>query len=527
MVTMSWVLAAVSLSLQESTAVPPVPPAPPVPARITIPAVPVWPALDVQLASLASLADLASLSELASLGSLRTLADLADGPVSWADEDPADSLYRVARRLLNRGRYADAATAFADLIRRYPKSQYTPDAYYWQAFALYKTEDADNYRRARRILEYQQKHHPRAETLGEARTLYARIQGELAQQGDPQAAAWVRTHANEASPSPSPSPSSSPTPSVPPTPSTPPTTVISPTTRSGQCPSDDDDDDPRMAALNALLQMDPEAAVPILKRVLARRDPCSVTLRRKAVFIISQKRAEDTEDVLLTVARTDPDQEVRQQAVFWLSQVGSERAVSALDSILHSSTDPELQSKAVFALSQIHSSRAGRILRDYAEHGTSMEGREQAIFWLGQQHSAENAAFLRSLYATLTSDDLKEKVIFSLSQMGSDESARWLLELAVNEREPVEMRKKALFWAGQTGADLRDLTAIYDRTTNIEIKEQLIFVYSQRHEPEAVGKLIDIAQHDPNREMRKKAVFWLGQSNDPRARQALLDIINQ
>jgi HEAT repeat protein len=117
-------------------------------------------------------------------------------------------------------------------------------------------------------------------------------------------------------------------------------------------------------------------------------------------------------------------------------------------------------------------------------------------------------------------------VIFSLSQMIA-ENARWLLDLAQNEREPVEMRKKALFWAGQTGAALADLTALYNRTSNDEIKEQLIFVYSQRREGEAVEKLIDIAQHDPNRELRKKAVFWLGQSRDPRARQALLDIINQ
>jgi HEAT repeat protein len=111
--------------------------------------------------------------------------------------------------------------------------------------------------------------------------------------------------------------------------------------------------------------------------------------------------------------------------------------------------------------------------------------------------------------------------------MHSDENARWLLDLALNEREPVEMRKKALFWAGQTGADMAGLVALYARTTNEEMKDQLIFVYSQRHEPEAVTKLIDIALHESNQELRKKAVFWLGQSRDPRARQALLDIINQ
>lgn len=462
------------------------------------------------LASLSGLAELSGLSTLSTLSSLSGLSGLSDltdlqslssePPEPWAEQDPGDSLYRSARRLLNSGRYADAANSFADLVKRYPRSNYTADAYYWQAFALYKTADAGNYRLARTVLKKQRADYPNATTRGDADALLAQIQGALAKQGDPEAAAAVRVQAESART----------------------------THPQSGCSTADDDDDPRIAALNALLQMDAESAVPILKQVLARRDTCSVGLRRKAVFIISQKRTAETEDILLAAARNDPDSEVREQAVFWLSQVGSERAVTALDSILMSSTDEEIQKKALFALSQIRGDRAGQILRDFAERASASDDvREQAIFWLGQAHSAENAAFLRGLYARLTSDDLKEKVIFSLSQMHDVDNGRWLLDLAQNEREPIEMRKKALFWAGQTGASLPDLTGIYDRTTNEEMKEQLIFVYSQRHETEAVDKLIDIAKHEPNAELRKKAVFWLGQSHDPRARQALLDIINQ
>ena len=458
-------------------------------------------ALGAQLGNLAALTQLSGLAELGSLG----LPALAEPPQSFDGEtalDPDDSLYRAGQRLLNRGRYAEAADSFALLIRRYPKSQYTADAHYWQAFALYKTGVGGNYRAARRILEQQRTRYPRAATIGDADALYARIQGELARQGDQEAAEWVRTHAGAA---------------VPPG-----------ERRSQTTCAADDDDNPQVAALNALLQMDAEAAVPILKQVLARRDPCSVVLRRKAVFILSQKRTPETEDILLGAVRNDPDPEVREQGVFWLSQVGSERALSALDSILRTSQDPEIQKKALFAISQIHGTRAAQILRDYAQRSdASSEVREQAIFWLGQQHGAENAAFLRDLYARLTDEESKEKVIFSISQMHTEENARWLLDLALSEREPIEMRKKALFWAGQTGADLSGLVALYERTTNEEMKDQLIFVYSQRHEPEAVTKLIDIAQHETNRELRKKAIFWLGQSHDPRARQALLDIINQ
>jgi HEAT repeat protein len=55
----------------------------------------------------------------------------------------------------------------------------------------------------------------------------------------------------------------------------------------------------------------------------------------------------------------------------------------------------------------------------------------------------------------------------------------------------------------------------------------LIFVYSQRDEPAALDKLIDIAKNDPNQELRKRALFWIGQSQDSRAVQALQEVIEQ
>src|SRR5207247_316565 len=197
-----------------------------------------------------------------------------------------------------------------------------------------------------------------------------------------------------------------------------------------------------------LLQMDAANAVPILKRVLARRDACSAGMRRKAVFLLSQKRTGETEDILLDVAQHDPDSEVRQQAVFWLSQVPTERAVGMLDSILKTTSDEELQDKAIFALSQQRNPRAGEILRAYADRpGAPAKARLKAIFWLGQRPSPENAAFLRALYSKLAEPDLKENVIFSLSQLHGEENLRRMMDIALNEREDIEMRKKALFWA--------------------------------------------------------------------------------
>ena len=475
---MSFLVASVVALQQPVVVVPPMPPMPPVASVLEA----------VRAARAVASVVLPDVTSLQGLESL-----------TQDEQDPTDSLWRAARQALNRADYQAAANLYGDLMRRYPNATRAGDALYWAAFALYKNDNLDH---ARSLLFTQQQRYSKAATRRDGETLLARVQAALAKQGDAEAAAWIAAHAQS--------------------------TADTGARHGETCPGEDDDDDMRVAALNGLLQMDATNAVPILKKVLARRDSCSAGLRRKAVFLLSQKHTGETEDLLLDVAQHDPDSEVRQQAVFWLSQVPTDRAVGMLDSILRTTGDEELREKALFALSQQHSPRAGQILRSYAENANApSDAREKAIFWLGQQHSSENAAFLRGLYVKLADEELKEKVIFSLSQMHDADNTRWLMDIALNEREPIEMRKKALFWAGQTGGDLTQLSGLYDRMQNREMKEQLIFVYSQRHEAAAVDRLIQIAKTEPDKELRKKAIFWLGQSHDPRAAQVLLEIIDQ
>ncbi len=450
----------------------------------------------------------------ASVAEAPAAAPLGPGWFATLD-DPADSLYKVAREALNRGQYRKAADLFADFQRRYPKSSYTADALYWEAFARYKVGDEDNLRTALARLEDQKTRFPKAATAGDARALAVRIQGKLAEGGDVPSAASVAVIANPA-----------PVVSVAPTPS--PSPRVAPTPTPGRGDDDcDEDSDVKLAALNAVMQMDAERAMPLLTRVLARRDPGSVCLRRKAVFLVAQKRDENTEDVLLGAARTDPDGEVRQQAVFWLSQVSSPRAVQALDSIARLSNDPELQDKAVFALAQQHDPKATQALRALAERkDMPRDIREKAIFWLGQSHGS-GADYLKSLYDRLEDDELKEKVIFGVSQSRRPEDLSWLLGVARNERSSIELRKKAIFWSSQGGASAADLGAMYTSLKDQELKEQTIFALSQLKDPAALDRLVEIAKKDSDPEMRKKALFWLGQLHDPRVAGVIEQMLNE
>jgi HEAT repeat protein len=444
-------------------------------------------------------------------------------PAPWIRNDPADSLYRAARAALDRRDYRTAADLFAQVPARFPRSGYAADSFYWRAFALYRLGGTAQLKTALEALNTQRDKFPKAATKGDAKALALRIQGELARQGDQQAVVAIQNDAASIVEQPEP-----PVPPVPAVGQVPPAPPAPPSPRGDDERCSDDDDDTKLAALNALMQMDDARARPILRRVLARKDAGSVCLRRKAVFLIAQESAAGTEDILLETARTDPDQQVREQAVFWLSQVGTERAVGALDSILRTSKDPALQEKAVFALSQHDSPQASQALRTYAERpGLPENVREKAIFWIGQSGGKENEAFLRGLYGRLKEVELRNKVLFSLSQAGGPENMRWLLGVAKDNTQPVELRKQALFWAGQGDAPIADLATLYSTLNVRELREQVIFVYSQRDDSAAVDRLLEIARRDPDTELRKKALFWLGQSSDPRAAKALQDIIEQ
>ncbi len=153
------------------------------------------------------------------------------------------------------------------------------------------------------------------------------------------------------------------------------------------------------------------------------------------------------------------------------------------------------------------------------------EVRGKAIFWLGQ--GAGGGDYLSSLYTRVRSEELKDKIIFSMSQQKDAASQKWLVDLVSNESESIENRKKALFWAGQTGTSMQQLTGLYSRMDEREMKDQMIFVFSQRQERVAIDKLMDIAKNDKDRDARKKAMFWLGQSHDARVSAFLTDMLNR
>lgn len=412
-------------------------------------------------------------------------------PRAWAPEDPADSLYRRARELLNRGEYRQAAFAFRDLSQKFATSQYAPSALYWQAFALYRIGGMSELREALGALEAHRAKYPSAKNENDVITLSTRILGALAARGDASAQRQVAQTAQQ-----------------------------------GERCENDEDQAVRVEALKALYQSDPETVAPLIQQVLARRDECSVQLRRNAIFLIGNRRDQGATAVLANVARSDPSLDVRVEAISWLGRLGDDAALEVLEEVLRSSNDERAQRAAIRALANHPNQRALQRLRALVERTDAPERlRADAITTFDRERvTADEVAWLRALYPKLDKTALKQRAVGVIAKAGGPENDAWLQSILRNEDESSEVRSAVLSKLGQT-MSIADLGKMYDGAASRMVREYIISALARRSEAEATDKLLDIVKNGTDPALQRAAISALTRKKDPRSTKLLLELI--
>jgi len=398
-----------------------------------------------------------------------------------------------AKTAMERGSEAMRSGSYRDAVQRYQMAYELADdpaiaaeALYWKAFALHRLGGDADLEEALSTLETAREEYP-DHLPSDLEGLEIRINGALAKRGKASSAEKVQRAAEG-----------------------------------------DRSMEEKMAALNALLQMDAERAVPILRKVLQRTDSENEELRKHALFLLAQHSGQESTDLLLGAARQDPSTEVRKTAVFWLSQSDNPESVRLLEEVLRNDPNPEIRKSALFAISQTGDAKARETLRAVAtDKAQSTEVRAEAIFWIGQTEG-NNVELLSSFFRDLSDRELQDKVIFSMSQQSGPQAATWLMNVAKDPSVDIELRKSALFWFGQREElDIADLRQLFQSSNEMELKEQIIFVAAQNEKEGGVDFMLELLRTSKEPEIREKALFWLGQSSDPRALDAIEEIINR
>jgi tetratricopeptide (TPR) repeat protein len=454
---------------------------------------------------------------------------LSDGDLAFMDlpyypDDPADEMYQRGRAALSGGDFQEAANIFAEVIRKYPKSSYVPDATYWQAYALFNMGE-ENYQRALKLLDTHLSKYPKASTRKHAQDLRSRVVAALAESGDPSATQEVRKN-------------------------------VSQTQRSCE-----EQVSESAAALVALQNMAPDSVIGPLKKLFARRDKCSLLLRRQAITIVPAG-SEVMNDLIVEVAATDPDPEVRSSAYAMLSQIPSTASIEVLGNVLKTAPDDARKEEALNSLASNRNATARKMIRDFIMDADQPEElRGKAIQSLATPPYAqpyfgeasvdetarvaeilkENGALLRETYPKLKADGLKKGLVLGLISLGGAENRKVVFDVIASKTEPIDYRRELLtnitYSLGDNQlldthpkpfASADDLVPLYDRLSDRSMRETLIGIFAAHSDETApFEKLASIALKEPNKNLRGVAITGLANSKNPKAAAVLSEIVNQ
>jgi HEAT repeat protein len=243
--------------------------------------------------------------------------------------------------------------------------------------------------------------------------------------------------------------------------------------------------------------------------------------------LVELARAEGADAARINPDDVGPGDKLQSAAVAALSMIRDGAGLPALLDLARRGS-PAVRKAAVFWLGQREEPQARALVRTVAGDERESEAlRGAAIFALGQGSTptAADRAFLRDLFGKLESERLRDRILMGLAQSESADDARWILAQARDDHNTIEVRRKAVFWAGQGHVPVADIVALYREVREPRLRDHVIFVLSQRDEERATQALFEIARSDEDRAMRKKALFWLAQKDDPRVTKFISDII--
>ena len=420
-----------------------------------------------------------------------SFGDIGPRP-AWAQGDPADSVYRLAREAFNRYDYSKAATLFNDLVTKYPNSRYASDASYYEAFARYRVGTVDQLRLALKALDGSTtRDYPLNSRKSDVPALRARILSALSTRGERGADEQLKAIY-------------------------------------AQYPAlcDQEQIQVKSQVLNSMYQSDPEGTMPLIRKQLETRDACSADLRRTAVFLLANRPDEQKTALIAQVAKNDTVRDVRRQAIDVLARMPGDLAISTLMELMKDG-DEQIQSAAVRALMRSDNPKARAAMRSLIERKESPERqRVDAIqSYNSDNTTADDATYLRSLYGREQSERVKEAIINALGHTGTEDNVSFLLAIAKNSNESSSLRSSALNRISRMNLSVDDLSKLYDASDSRTMRRSLVYALGNRSEPAAVTKLLEIVKLSTDPEVKASAISVLINKKDPEINKKLAALI--
>ena len=370
-----------------------------------------------------------------------------------------DNLYRAGTRHLDRREYDAAVEAFDAAASK--KGSKADGAHYWKAYALAKLGRRDE---SLAVLNELQKTYPSSRWLNDAQALGVEVRQASGQAVSPEAQT---------------------------------------------------DEDVKLMAINAIMQSDPERAVPLLEKILSRGG--SPKLKEQALFVLAQSRTPQARDLVVQFAKGKGNPDLQYKAVEYLGIHGGAATLQTLGEIYGSTNDANLKKRILHSFMQAGDRER---LLNAAKSESDAGLRKEAIQLLG---AARGLQELSQLYASETNADVKEAIMHGLFVGGGHDR---LIELAKSESDP-RLRRQAIQLIGTRGrspqaADV--LASLYASETDQKTKREILnALFVQRN----VTRIIEIARKETDPQLKRDAVEKLSHMKSKEATDFLVELLNK
>jgi HEAT repeat protein len=364
-----------------------------------------------------------------------------------------DRNYDRGTRALDDGRWDEARQIFGEIAAA--KGQRADGALYWKAYAENRLGRRDD---ALATLAALRQQYPSSDWLSDAQALTVEVQQQAGKPVDPNA------EANE---------------------------------------------ELKLMAINGLMESDPDRAVPLLERIL--KSPSSIRLKDRALFVLTQNRSPQAQQLLLSIAKGGSNPDLQLRALKYLAMTGSKTVTADIAAIYKSSHDVAIRKQA---LNSLMIAQASDEIFNVARSEQDKNLREEAIRYLGILHQNDK---LMQLYKDGIA---KQTVLENMFLLGDPNR---LLEILRTEKDP-KLRASAIRSLGlmksQQAAD--GLVALYASEQDAGVKREVVnSLFIQQN----ARALVDLARKESNPEMKRDIVQKLTMMHSKESADYLMELL--
>jgi len=284
----------------------------------------------------------------------------------------------------------------------------------------------------------------------------------------------------------------------------------------GVSPENQSDEDLKLLAINALMNSEPDRAVPLLEKLI--NDPKnSLGIKGRALFVLAQSRSDKAREIVAQYAKSGSNPDLQIRAVQYLGTYRSKDSQQTLADVYASVADVNVK-RAV--LRGMMTSRDTARLFNAAKSEANPDLRREAIRDLGMLQAGNE---LGQLYSSESNTELKETILEGIFiGRGTDK----LIEIAKSEKD-AGLRGKAIHYLGTMRNDkaAEALASIYPGESDKAVKGQIVNALWMEG---ACKQLVDIERGEKDPALKTEGVRRLGMMKGCKeATDYLMELINK